>query len=76
MRKMIKVRLTKPTYSFIGAHNIGAEFEAIQYEGVHDPCVVDASVFQLRAAGIDDDCMDDGDGLWPFVIGFDVEVVE
>lgn len=75
MSKVIKVRLTKATYSFTDVHNIGAEFDATQYDDVHDPLVVDASADQLRAAGIDGDFMDDGDGLWPFVIGFDVEVV-
>lgn len=76
MSKIIKVRLTKATYSFTDVHNIGAEFYATQYDDVHDPLVVDASAAQLRAAGIDGRFMDDGDGLWPFVIGFDVEVVE
>ena len=76
MSKLIKVRLTKSTYSFTDALDIGAEFYATQYDEVHDPLVVDASVAQLRAAGIEGEFMNDGDGLWPFVIGFDVEVVE
>lgn len=75
--KTIKVRLLKPTYTFLkGKEGIEFEAEMQEYDGDGSLYLVEASVEALKAAGGEGAYIDDGDGYWPFLVGGDVEVVD
>lgn len=74
--KTIKVRLLKPTYTFLlGKEGLEFTTDVHEYDGDGALYLVEASVEALKAAGADGAYIEDGDGYWPFIIGADVEVV-